>query len=242
MTKCRYFKYCIRAAHAALAMAIIFGFTCNGTANSRYRLYISPMIGFGSTDWSLLIASCKGKPTHATNPDPDGIYNCDLSTLQMAAPIAAGDSGLTLGAVIGYHISPIFAAEIRVLRFPKTSVHFDPSFNYYHEKYGINAIESNTTTVSATGKFITPILHSSYFAYANAGVNCTHRHDLLANTYHITPTFGLGLGRRLNDSIDLSVEFTYMSGIGRATNMPAEDYIPFLYSIHARLDIGLPTA
>lgn len=242
MTTRRYVQYRIAAAYAALAIALLFGCTDNSTANSHHRFYISPIVGFGSTDWSLLIASCKGKPTDATNPDPDGIYNCDLGTLQMAAPIAASDSGITLGAVLGYHISPIFAAELRVLRFPKTSVLFDPSFNYYHEKYGINALESNTTTVSALGKFITPIGHSSYFAYANAGVNCTHRYDLLANTYHITPTFGLGLGRRLNDSTDLSLEFTYIAGIGRATNMPAEDYIPFLYSIHARLDIDIPTA
>ena len=184
-----------------------------------YPFYIGFELGWGDTDWSMLVVK-------ANNPD-------EYLTLSLSAPISAGDRGFVYGFMLGYEISTHFAMEANYMRFPDTSVVFD-QFSLYALEHGIIHMVSRTYAYNIVGKFMVPIGHTHWRGFANAGAAITHRNDPLVDVYHIVPTFGVGMNYVFHLRYFLEVAFQYYAGFGKATLRPAFDYIPFLYTVHVK--------
>ena len=184
-----------------------------------HPFYIGTLVGYGSTDWNQLIAHCD---------DPN------FCLVSASAPISAGDSGLVWGFYMGYEIQPYFALELLYARFPNTTITFD-EFSIYAFDYGVTQMSSFTYAYSISGKWMVQMGSTGLRGFATAGATLTHRHDTLTNVYHVNPTFGIGTNYVFPSRILLEIAFQYYAGYGKATLRPAIDYIPFLYSITARL-------
>ena len=71
--------------------------------------------------------------------------------------------------------------------------------------------------------------------FANAGGALVHRQDALVDVGHICPTFGIGLNYVFVQRILFEVGFQYYAGFGKAVLTPVINYIPFLYSVTAKV-------
>lgn len=190
---------------------------------ARWRanpLYFGLELGYGSTDWSQLVAR------YSTVAE----YNL----LSVSAPVQAGDKGRTWGLFIGWEVQPHFAMELNFVHFPNTTIIFDP-FSVYSLEHGIVTMRSYTYAYSLLGKFMVQVANTGIRGFASAGAALIHRHDALINTGHICPTFGVGMNYVFIYNLMLEVGFQYYAGYGKAVLRPAINYIPFLYSIHLKL-------
>jgi len=182
--------------------------------------YFGLQFGYGSTDWSQLVARYSDQ--------------AEYTLLSLSAPIQAGDKGVTWGFVIGWEVQPHFAMEMNFERFPNTTVTFDPS-SIYSINYAIVNMQSHTYAYDFLGKFMVQIAKTGIRGFASAGAALIHRHDALVNTGHIDPTFGVGLNYIFACRVMAEVGFQYYAGYGKAVLRPAINYIPFLYSIHLKV-------
>ena|SRR3990167_4222918 len=182
-------------------------------------LYFGALLGYGSTDWSQLVAHCE---------DPNACF------LWLSAPISAGDRGIVWGFFAGYEIQPYFAVETTYAYFPMTPVLFD-EFSVYNERFNVTHIDSYTDALSFVGKFMVQMGSTGLRGFANAGGALVRRRDDLAHNIHVTPTFGVGVNYVFPSELMFEVGFQYYAGYGKAVVSPAANYMPFLYSVHAKL-------
>ena len=185
-----------------------------------HPFYVGVELGWGCTDWSQLVAQ--------------GFSRMETDTLSTSTPIQAGDTGFVYGLMAGYEISTYFAMETNYMRFPNTSVRFD-RFSVYASEHGVTLMDSRTYIYNIVGKFMVPIAHTHWRGFANAGAALTHRGDPLVSAAHIVPTFGVGVNYVFHLRYFLEFAFQYYAGFGKATFRPALDYIPFLYTVHAKI-------
>lgn len=181
-----------------------------------HPFYAGVASGWGTTDWRQITA---------TQND----YILSLST-----PIRATDKGFVYGFVMGYEITPLFAFEINYMRFPTSRVQFDP-FSLYAFEDHITSIHSFTYTYNFIGKFMAQVQGTGLRGFANAGPAVIHRHDALAQSGHIAPTFGVGIDYVIEKRYMLELLFQYYAGYGKAVLKPAINYIPFLYTLHIKI-------
>ncbi len=190
------------------------------------RIYFGPVIGYGSNDWGMMVMKC-----HANDPF------CSQDTVGVSAPLSTeNDSGLVWGFTAGYEFKASWAIEASYLHFPTTLIKLNPSWNYYMEQENqITEFNSSTWAMFAVGKFMTQIGNSGLRGFANAGIDFTTRDDKLTHTTRVNPTFGLGLNYVFPNNLMCELVFQYMAGYGDANEVPANDYIPFLYSLSLKL-------
>ncbi len=187
---------------------------------AAHPFYFGVEGGWGTTDWSHLTV-------RATNPD-------DYITLSLSAPTSATDKGPVYGFMTGYEINPHFAMEMNYMRFPNTTVIFDP-FSLYAFQDGIVEMNSSTYVYNIVGKFMVEMNNTGIRGFANAGASLIHRHDSLVDVGHIGATFGVGLGYVFPARVMLELAFQYYAGYGKVVLKPAINYIPFLYTVHLKL-------
>lgn len=185
-----------------------------------HPFYIGVFGGYGNTDWSQLVAR----------------YNDQFEyfLLSVSVPVSATDQGATWGFVTGWEVQPHFALEMSYARFPNTNVSFD-QYSIYGSRYNVYSLESNTYAYDFVGKFMVQIEHTGIRGFANAGGAVVHRHDILVDTSHICPTFGVGLNYVLVQHLLMELGFQYYAGFDKADVTPAVNYIPFLYSVTLKL-------
>lgn len=186
-----------------------------------YPVYLGIDGGWGTTDWHHFIAK-------ANTAD-------ELSSLSLSLPISANDSGIVYGAYLGIEISPFFAMELNYMRFPETTVIFENQSLYFMDIPGQVNMPSSTYAYNLVGKFMVPIGHSHLRGFANAGAGLIHRRDVLVDTAHVGPTFGIGLNEIFLSRLMLELAFQYYAGFGKATFEPAFNFIPFLNTVHLKL-------
>jgi hypothetical protein len=189
-----------------------------------HPFYFGPILGYGSTDWSMLVVNCE-----------KGDKWCNPELLATSAPTAAGDDGFVWGGTIGIEVRPSWAIEASFMRFPSTSVFFGNQWSFYSDKHNVHTMRSKTWGINLVGKFMTEIACTGLRGFANAGVNFTSREDLILNTIRANPTFGVGLNYAFPERIMLEIAFQYVTGFGRANEVPVNYYIPFLYTIHLKI-------
>lgn len=184
--------------------------------------YFGPLIGYGSTDWSMLALHCNGN-------------DFCRQAVSESAPISAGDTGLVWGATIGYEVKPSWAIESTFMRYPNTTVLFDPLANFYLDNYNLSTLRTTTWALIGVAKFMTQIADTGWRGFANAGIGFTFRDDVITNAVRINPTFGVGVNHLFPQNVMLEFSFQYIPGFGEANHMPAIQYMPFLYSLNAKL-------
>ncbi len=193
-----------------------------------YPFYFGGSLGYGNTDWSEI----------TTLPGTDDNPNLAAES----APISAIGSGFAGGAIVGYQFSEHFIIEGDYTHYAKSNIGFnsDAIGNFY----GIQSLNTDTSTYSLLGKILVPFGFTKVYVYADAGATWTHRKDIsttplegytsnytMVNAYQLGPSFGFGAAYNITQRLFSQIGFQYSTGLGKADLYPAEDYIPFTYSV-----------
>lgn len=192
----------------------------------KHPFYIGGSLGYGETDWSQITAS------------PDDVASA-------SAPISASSNGLALGAMMGYQFSRHFLVEADYTHFADSKVNFYTAAAGGFNTYGIKSLETGTSSYSLLLKVLVPFLNSNSYVYADTGAAYVYRSDISVtpdpdnppvhytkqHKGHFGASFGFGAARNLTDHIFTELSFQYTTGFGKADATPAEDYIPFVYSL-----------
>lgn len=208
-------KHCVKSAGA---IALMLGSSML-YAQTASPFYMGAAVGYGSTDWSMLV----------TSPS---------SVAAASAPIGAKDKGLSYGFLAGYHITKNFAIEADYFHLRKSIIHFRAFSNYKPFNDKETFMPSKTSVYALDAKFFVPVsvISSRLKAYAQAGMGVVHRNDILADTYRIGGVFGAGFDYPLTQALTAELAFQYYTGFGNAKNVdPAYDYVPFVYQAYGAL-------
>jgi len=208
-----------------LPIIIFLFFTATVHANSETTLlfphpfYLGLTGGYGSTTWGGLVPS-KNKQNNALN---------------ISTPTYVKEGGAIWGAFVGYEFIPFFAIEGAYTRYPDAKVSFDPMSLFTFEHDGLTSLTTKTETVSLMGKIMLVIPNTKIRAYSSVGGAEVHRSDQLNDHWQLSPTFGLGFTYNITDHIMTELGANYTSGAGESELNPAQDYVPFLYSVFFHL-------
>lgn len=188
-----------------------------------YPIFGGFIVGYGSTNWSGLVAT-------------------DDASLD-AAPQSADDTGGVVGLFVGVQPVSQFILELSYVHYPKTTVHFDPTQALFCFLYNTCTLTTNTSAVSLIGKFLLPVAHLPVAVYADAGAGMIIRNDFVVHVRtRVTPTFGGGAMWDITRRLFADLGFQLYLGYGKAELMPVNDFIPFIYSVQLRVGFRLPVA
>lgn len=194
----------------------------------QHPFYIGGSIGYGETDWSQ-ITTAIGNPAAAS------------------APITANSNGLAFGAIMGYQFSRHFLIEADYTHFADSKVGFETSADTPggYNTYGLKSLKTGTSSYALLLKILVPFLNSKSYVYADTGAAYVYRSDKSVTADpnnppvyytkqhkgHFGASFGFGVARNVTEHIFTELSFQYTTGFGKADATPAEDYIPFVYSL-----------
>ncbi len=197
-----------------------------------HPFYFGGSLGYGNTDWSEI----------TTAPSTETVFN----PATLSAPIGATQGGVAFGGYIGYQFSEHFTVEGIYTHYPMTKVTFSQDGN----NYNIGELKTNTNAYSLVGKIMVPFGFTKIYVYADAGVTYVMRDDNQTTPLpdeipnfkeehigHFGPSFGFGLAYDITPRIFTESSFQYTTGYGKADMRPAEDYIPFVYSLMMSLGV-----
>lgn len=182
--------------------------------DSQNPLYFGGTVGYGSTNWDALVDK------HA---ETDG---SDIST-----PVSVTDKGAVWSVLAGYEFSPHFALQGNFQHYPEARIYFD-EYSYY---YPIMEMKSHTDAWSLISKFMVPLWHTGFRAFADMGPAYVYRQDEMRDIGRWAATFGGGFNYDLTAHIMPEINFTYITGNGKSDTQPVKSYMPFLYSVNVGL-------
>lgn len=185
----------------------------------NYPFYVGVTGGYGATTWEGLVPSEKNQSV----------------ALSMSTPTSVTEGGTVWGVFAGYEFIPYFALEANYMRYPNAKVNFDPDSLFSFEHEGFTDLSTHTETAALMGKIMLIIPTTTIRAYSSAGVAGVHRWDQISDRWRVTPTFGLGFNYNFTPHIMSELGASYTAGYGTSELSPAENYMPFLYSIFLRL-------
>lgn len=185
----------------------------------RYPFYIGAMGGYGSTTWQGLVPSI-------------GNQNIAMS---ISTPIAVKEGGGVWGFLAGYELTRYFAIEANYMRYPDAVVTFDEDSLFAFEQDGLTDLHTQTQTGSVLAKVMLVIPKTSMRVYSGAGVASVWRMDDINQDYRISPTFAFGVNVNFNARVMGEIGANYTAGYGESEINPANDFVPFLYSVFAKL-------
>jgi hypothetical protein len=184
----------------------------------RYPIYVGITGGYGATTWEGLVPIKKNQS----------------GAMIMSTPVSVTEGGAVWGVFAGYEFIPYFALEGSYMRYPNAKVSFDEFSIYTFDHDGDTELSTHTETVSLMGKIMLIIPTTRVRAYSSAGVAGSHRWDAISDRWRVTPTFGIGFNYPLTPHIMSEVGASYTAGYGTSELNPAENYMPFLYSVFLR--------
>ena len=207
--------------------------------------YFGGSLGYGNTNWSEITTTPYEYPSN--------------NEVAYSAPISATSGVFASGAFMGYQFSPHFMVEADYTHFDTTQVGFQTTADYgggytntFDNYYGISSLNTETNAYSLLGKILVPFGSTKVYVYADAGVTYVQRVDesvvwdpqittttpfQLQDIGHFGPSFGFGLAYNITQHIFSEAAFQYTTGYGQANLLPAEDYIPFIYTLMFNLGI-----
>ena len=206
---------------------IIFGFyssvaisdTVSPETAMIHPAYVGVLGGYGSTTWQGLV------------PSNENMNDAML----MSTPTEVHEGGALWGVVAGYEFSPFFALEANYMHYPDAHIYFDKDSLFAFENNDMIELNTVTQTVSLYARVMLNIPKTNLRLYSSAGVAGVQRKDLVDSDWRTSPTFGVGLNDNLNEHLLAEIGSTYTAGYGEAELNPAKDFIPFLYSVFAKL-------
>lgn len=174
---------------------------------------IGLMAGYGTTTWAGLV------PTQE-----------EQGALAVSTPIDANEGGAAWGIFMGYELTPYFGLEGSYIQYPDAVVTFDDMsiFTLDHEA---SHFSTKTSVLSLIGRILVTIPNTKLKIYSGTGVASVHRKDILKDDSLITPNFVFGANYRIQPQVLAEVGAYFTVGYGEATLQPANEFIPFLYSL-----------
>lgn len=185
----------------------------------RYKAYLGGTIGYGSTTWQGLV------------PSED---NQNMA-IRLSAPMVVREGGTVWGVLGGYEFSPFFALEASFMQYPRATISFDEDSLFAFENDGSLVLSTKTNVASLMGKIMLVVPKTTIRAFSSFGIASVHRVDSLDDETRLSPTFGFGLNYNLVPHVMAEAGVNYTAGYGESELSPANDFIPFLYSVFLRL-------
>lgn len=185
----------------------------------HYKAYAGIMGGYGSTIWDGLVPTSDNQNV----------------AMNISTPIAVEEGGGVWGLLLGYELTPYFAIEANYVHYPKARIFFDENSLFAFDHEGETELNTRTETVSILAKFMLVLPSSNIRAYSSAGVARVQRTDTIAEDYRISPTFGVGINTNITERVMAEIGVNYTAGYGESEINPANDYVPFLYSVFTKL-------
>lgn len=211
-------------------LALLAGFYCSASAALpiiiqdkfekiyRHPFYAGVTFAYGATTWGYLV------------PKDDNI------AMNLSTPTEVKESGEEWGIVAGYEFIPSFALEFSYDHYPRAKITFDSSSLLSFNHDGLTTFYTDTESVSLVGKFMVLIPHNENFrAFASGGAAYVQRNDIITDKHVLSPKFGIGGNFLMNDFVAMEFGIDYTAGNGESEIDPAQDFIPFLYSVYTRL-------
>lgn len=189
------------------------------TSQKKHPLYVGLIAGYGSTTWQGLVATEKNQNV----------------ALMLSTPTEAEEGGATWGILAGYEFTPYFALEANYVKYPESTIYFNPVSLYSFTHEGALSFSTKTKSVSLMGKIMLLFPDSNWRVFSGAGAAALYRKDSIVNDWRLTPTFGLGVNYNFTEHLMGELVGNYTAGFGESLLSPVDTYFPFLYSITAHL-------
>ncbi|MDA8561876.1 outer membrane beta-barrel protein [Gammaproteobacteria bacterium] len=187
----------------------------------RHPGYLGVTCGYGATTWGYLVPQDKNE------------------AMNLSTPTRVSENGTLWGLYGGYELNHSFAFEASYMHYPIAKVYFDQASLFTLEN-NLGGFVTHTQAISFAGKFMIVIPRNINFRpYSSVGIAGIHRDDFMANSWKVTPKFGVGLSYLLTDHMMMELGIDYLAGDGVSELNPAESFVPFLYSGFARLAMRL---
>lgn len=211
----------IKLSNLLLVGLSFFAISSQVNASNRYNypFYVGMTGGYGSTTWAGLVPR-KEKQGPAIN----------LST-----PILVKEGGGVWGIFAGVEPIPYFALEVSYLHFPSATIHFDDMSLFAFNHDWKTELVTHTEAISGMAKLMIFIPHTDVRIYSGVGAAAVHRKDLIIDTWRLNPMFGAGVNYNVTSHVIGEIGATYIAGYGESELNPAEDFVPFLYTVFLRL-------
>lgn len=189
--------------------------------NDLYRrsLYIGGVGGFGSTTWQGLVPQTSNQN----------------EALVISTPVRVEEGGGVWGISAGYEFTPCFAIEANYMRFPDANIFFDAESLFAFEQDGLTQLNTETQTGSLSAKVMLILPRTNMRVFSSAGIASVIRKDQINEMYRISPVFGFGVNLLATDRVMLELGSNYTAGYGESEINPVNDFVPFLYSIFAKV-------
>ncbi|MDP3706398.1 MAG: outer membrane beta-barrel protein [Legionellaceae bacterium] len=185
----------------------------------KHPFYVGAMGGYGSTTWKGLVPSFENQNVAMT----------------ISTPISVREGGGVWGVLAGYELTHFFAIEANYLRYPDATITFDEDSLFAFEQDGLTELHTKTQTGSVLAKIMLVIPKTSMRLFSGAGVASIWRTDDINQDYRISPTFAFGANINFNDRLMGEIGANYTAGYGESEINPAEDFVPFLYSVFVKM-------
>lgn len=153
----------------------------------------------------------------------------------ISTPQSVDEGGVVWGLLAGYEFNPSIAIEAAYVDYPLATITFAPISRFTFDQNGKVQLLSDTKSLSLMLKVMLVFPESRLRFYSSAGVAETYRHDILLKQWHTAPTFGIGFNYRMTPQLMGELGGNYIAGFGESQLNPTYTYIPFIYSVSARL-------
>ncbi len=184
-----------------------------------YPFYVGVEGGYGSTTWEGLVPSKENRN-----------FALDMST-----PVFVTEGGAVWGIFAGYELIPYFAVEANYMRYPNAKISFASDSLFAFDHHDLTNLNTHTETISVMAKIMLIIPHTAIRAYSSLGPAGIHRYDQMNDHWRVSPNFGAGFNYNFTPHIMAELGANYTSGYGESELNPAQDYMPFLYSVFLRI-------
>lgn len=173
------------------------------------------MAGYGTTSWAGLV------------PAKDN----QAPALSLSTPIDANEGGAAWGIFMGYELTPYFGLEGSYMQYPDAVVSFSDDSLFAFDHDGLNHFSTKTSVLSLIGRILVTVPNTKLRLYSGTGVASVHRKDILKDDSLITPNFVFGATYHIQPQVLAEVGAYFTVGYGEANLQPANEFIPFLYSL-----------
>lgn len=210
----------IKSSIALAVSSLLLAASCQAATEGIFShpLFFGIGAGFGATTWYALVPAA----TEANR-------GMDIST-----PKRVNEGGGAVNIFAGFDITQTFGLEFGYYHYANAKVHFadDSLFEFNHH---ITDLITRTDNYYFMTKFMVQINDSAARAYSGIGFAMLHRRDQVHSYYRKTPTFDVGVTYNISPNWFADLNGNFTAGYGASEKCPADDYMPFAYSLLARL-------
>lgn len=204
----------IKTAKALCLSLLLLSGLAEGSTLFHQGWYLGLLGGYGSTNWNKIGTSD--------------------TTLQTSLPSGSNDTGLTLGAFIGYDIGRHFGVEFRYQHFSNSKISFGQYNEYAPPPYDAFTMTSQTQSIMLLGK-LRAQLFRKWELYSIMGGAFTLRKDQLGDPNGFGGIFGGGTAIHFSKYWQSSLEFYFVTGDATIDLEPARNYLPFLTALSFKI-------